>query len=97
MFLDGLYVVKSKSENEATVGLSDENHPVFKAHFPTKPIMPGFIHFEIVRDVFGFEIASIKRAKFLKLVEPNETLVYKRDGDRFWVTSKNESVASFVL
>jgi len=97
MFLDGLYVVKLKDENEAVVELSDENHPVFMAHFPVKPIMPGFIHFEIIAEVFGLEIISIKKAKFLKLVVPRETLVYKRDGNKFQVFSRDNSVASFVL
>ncbi len=97
MFVDSLYDLIFKDENEAVIKLSDENHPVFKAHFPTKPIMPGFIHFEIVSKVFNFEIKSIKRAKFLKLVKPGETLVYKRNKNRFEVFSDDIIVASFVL
>jgi len=97
MLVDGLYNLKFKGENEAIIKLSDENHPVFKAHFPTKPIMPGFIHFEIVSEVFNLEIKSIKRAKFLKLVKPGETLVYKQNKNRFEVFSDDIIVASFVL
>ncbi len=97
MCIDDLYDLKFKDDNEAVVQLSDENHSIFKAHFPTKPIMPGFIHFEIVSDIFGVEIKSIKRAKFLKLVKPNETLTYKRDGNKYQVFSGNDSVASFIL
>ena len=97
MLFDGLYELKFRDENEAVVQLSDENHPVFKAHFPTKPIMPGFIHFEIISEIFGLKINSIKRAKFLKLVKPCEILTYKRDGDKFYVFSNNDSVANLIL
>ncbi|MFK5882530.1 MAG: hypothetical protein QM482_10015 [Sulfurospirillum sp.] len=97
MLVDNLYRLEFKDENKAVVRLSDENHPVFRAHFPAKPIMPGFMHFEIVSEVFGFKINSVKRAKFLKLVKPNETLIYKRDGNRFQVFSNNDSVAIFTL
>ncbi len=97
MFIDDLYSIKFQNDVEAVVRLSDENHPVFRAHFPTKPIMPGFIHFEIISKVFGVEITSIKKAKFLKLVKPNEILTYKKDGNKFGVFSEDDSVASFIL
>lgn len=97
MLIDNLYTIEFQDENRAIVKLSDENHPIFKAHFPTNPILPGFINFDIVADVFDLEITTIKKAKFLKTVKPNATLIYERDGSKFKVTCENEEIASFSL
>ena len=97
MFLDGLYSVISVDETEATVLLSDENHPVFKAHFPSKPILPGFVHLEIISDVFNVEITGVKKAKYTNLVLPSQTLQYIKNGNKIAVTCNNKDVASFSI
>ena len=97
MFIDDLFYIKSQDNNEKTIKLTDKSHEIFKAHFPTKPILPGFIHFEIISILFDIEIKKIKRAKFLKLIEPNQTLTYVRDKNNFKVLSDDTVVASFVL
>jgi 3-hydroxyacyl-[acyl-carrier-protein] dehydratase len=94
---DGLYEVISKSESEATIKLSDKKHPIFKAHFPMHPILPGFTHFEIVADVFDIEIVSIKKAKFMALVTPKQILKYEKNANKFRVFCEDEEVASFSL
>ncbi|MEA1917702.1 MAG: hypothetical protein U9N42_09315 [Campylobacterota bacterium] len=95
--IEGIYRLISKDENSAVVELSDKKHPIFKAHFPTQPILPGFIHFEIVSELFEIEITSIKKAKFMKSVLPNETLKYEKNGNKFKVLRDSELVASFSL
>ncbi len=97
MLTDKLYRVEFKDDTRAVIRLSDENHPLFKAHFPTKPIMPGFINFEIVADVFDMEITTIKKAKFLKIVTPNQILVYERNANKFKVFCEDEEIANFTL
>jgi 3-hydroxyacyl-[acyl-carrier-protein] dehydratase len=97
MLTDNLYSVKYKDEKKAIVVLSDRFHPIFLAHFPTKPILPGFIHFEIVSELFDIEIVNIKKAKFNKRIEPNEILTYEKIENNFKVLQKNEVVASFRL
>ncbi|MDA3909693.1 MAG: hypothetical protein PF437_11460 [Sulfurimonas sp.] len=94
---DGLYEVISKNEDEAVIKLTDKKHPIFKAHFPRHPILPGFIHFEIVADVFNLEIQSIKKAKFMSLVTPKQTLKYKKNANKFSVLCEDKEVASFSL
>lgn len=94
---EGLYEVISKNENEAVIKLSDKKHPIFKAHFPMHPILPGFVHFEIVSDIFDMEIVSIKKAKFMALVMPKQTLKYEKNGNKFKVICENKEVASFTL
>ena len=97
MFLDGLYSVISVSETEATVLLSDSNHPVFKAHFPTQPILPGFVHLEIISDVFKLDIKGVKKAKFIDLVLPAQTLHYTKNANKISVTCNNKDIASFNI
>ena len=94
---EGLYEVISKSENEAIVKLSDKKHPIFKAHFPKHPIFPGFVHFEIVSDVFDMEILSIKKAKFMSIVTPKQILKYEKNANKFSVVCEDKEVASFTL
>jgi len=97
MLSKDLYVIDSIDENRAVITLCDETHPVFKAHFPTKPILPGFMNFDIVEKLFDFKITTIKKAKFLKIVTPNQTLTYERNKNSFKVSCKDEVVASFSL
>jgi len=94
---EGLYEVISQSENEAVIKLSDKKHPIFKAHFPMHPVLPGFTHFEIVSDVFGIEITSIKKAKYMAIIKPKEILRYEKKSNKFRVFRESEEVASFSL
>jgi len=97
MLTDGLYSVEFKDQSRAIVKLSDKNHPIFKAHFPSRPIMPGFINFEIVEDLFSIKITKIKKAKFLKTVLPNQTLTYEKNSNKFRVICDEEEVANFSI
>ncbi|HIP29918.1 MAG TPA: hypothetical protein EYG83_03805 [Sulfurospirillum arcachonense] len=92
-----LYTIDLVTENRAIITLCDETHPVFKAHFPTKPILPGFMNFDIVEELFNMKITTIKKAKFLKTVTPNQTLIYERNKNSFKVFCEDEVVASFSL
>ncbi|WP_415396532.1 hypothetical protein [Sulfurimonas sp. CS5] len=92
-----LYSLIYKDDKKALIKLCNENHPIFKAHFPSQPILPGFVHFEIVADVFSIKITTIKKAKFTKIVRPTQSLEYKKDGNKFKVFCEDEVVASFSL
>jgi len=95
--LENLYKTLYNNTTEASVTLSDANHPIFKAHFPSQPLLPGFVHFEIVSALFGLEIIAIKKAKFTQMVLPNETLVYKKNKLNFTVFAHEKQVAKFSL
>lgn len=97
MLTDDLYSVEFKDDNKAIIKLSDSNHPVFKAHFPTNPILPGFINFDIISELFNLEITKIKKAKFIKIIKPNQILTYEKKGNNFKVFCENENVISFTL
>jgi len=97
MLIDHFYTVLSKENNKATVKLSSEEHPIFKAHFPKNPIMPGFVNFEIVADVFNLKITTIKKAKFLQTALPNQTLTYIKENMKFKVYHNDIEIANFSL
>ena len=97
MLMDYFYTVLSEEEDKAVIKIADKNHPIFKAHFPTNPIMPGFVNFEIVGDVFNIKITTIKRAKFLKTALPNQTLTYIKDKMKFKVYHDETEIANFSL
>lgn len=56
--------------------LHPSTHPVFRGHFPGNPILPGFTHLEIVSAVLKHEIKVIKKAKFIQMAYPGETITY---------------------
>ena len=97
MFLDGLYSLVGKTENSIEVLLSDETHPVFKAHFPSNPILPGFVHLEIIEELFELQLEGVKKAKFSAMVYPSQTLHYTKDNQKIVVTCKDKEVASFNI
>jgi len=76
MFLTNLYNITKKEADAIVIELSDKNHPVFQAHFPNKPILPGFIHLDIIEELFDLDISIIKKAKFTTFVVPRERLKY---------------------
>ncbi len=97
MFTDNLYTIEYKDQNKVVIRLSDKNHPIFKAHFPDEPLLPGYLNFDIVGEIFEIEINSIKKAKFLKKIVPNQIITYERDENKFKVFCKKEELANFIL
>ncbi len=55
----------------------NENHDVFKGHFPDNPVLPGVITIQIVLEFFAnvmdkeFMVAEAKNIKFLKIIQPH--------------------------
>ena len=60
----------------------DFSHPVFKGHFPKKPVLPGVMMCDIVRylvsDKLGVKVQLIlaKNIKFLRMIVPSENNTY---------------------
>lgn len=97
MNLEGFYELISSDSNSITISLASKEHPIFKAHFPSKPILPAFMHFEIISEIFKIEIQEIKKAKFSELVLPNDVLEYKREKNKFNILVDNKQVATISL
>ncbi len=97
MLLNNLYTIKFKSNSKVIVELSNEEHPVFKAHFPNNPILPGFVHFDIISDTFNIQLTTIKKAKFIKIALPSQILIYEKNNNKFTVSCDDKEIASFSL
>lgn len=86
-----------KTENTLEIKLADERHSVFQAHFPSNPILPGFVHLEIIEEFFELQLEGIKKAKFSAMVHPSQTLHYIKNGNKIVVTCRDKEVASFNI
>lgn len=74
MILNDFYTLTCKDETRFCVRLSDASHPIFQAHFPTNPIVPGFVLVDMSAEILGIEIVKIKKTKFLKNIAPLSVL-----------------------
>ncbi len=74
--INNLYTVIEKNQNNIKLKLADENHPVFKAHFPNNPILPGFLQIDIISHILNDQIVNIKYGKFIAHICPDDEIVY---------------------
>jgi len=75
--LDNLYTVLKNTQDELILEFTNENHKIFKAHFPGNPILPGFALIDIVSKVLGDHIVYIKKSKFIEHVLPRDVITCK--------------------
>jgi 3-hydroxyacyl-[acyl-carrier-protein] dehydratase len=79
MLLDSLFIVKSYSaegnEIKATLEL-DENHDIFKGHFPGQPVVPGVCMMQSVKELVERHVekklivTEADNMKFLSVIDP---------------------------
>ena len=80
-------IIELDLENDYIVGIKNVtiNEPFFQGHFPSEPIMPGVLIIEALAQTGGIlmyekgytdikVLASIKSAKFRRLVRPGDVL-----------------------
>lgn len=72
-----LYSVEKLDENQWEVTLTDETHPVFKAHFDGNPLLPAFLQIDIISELLSKNLVEIKRAKFKLPILPNDRVIYE--------------------
>ncbi|MDC0932254.1 hypothetical protein OAR97_00250 [Arcobacteraceae bacterium] len=72
-----LYNLISNDNETIILQLTDASHPIFKAHFPSNPILPGFCHIEMLSEVLSDNITNIVLLKLRKKTLPNEKIFYK--------------------
>lgn len=81
-FLSNLYEIIEIDDLNCKIKLSDANHSIFKAHFPSNPILPAFIQIDISVCLFNLKINVIKKAKFLNIIKPEDIIDIKLDNKR---------------
>ena len=77
MLTGGLYTVLKQDLDQITIKLTTENHPIFQAHFPGHPILPGFALIDIIAEVLKDTVVYILRSKFIAHLVPNDIILCK--------------------
>jgi 3-hydroxyacyl-[acyl-carrier-protein] dehydratase len=82
MLLEDLYTIRDKSSlKDSSVTHSivlNKEHPIFKGHFPSHPILPGVVMLQLCKELLEnhldalFFISETSRVKFLAPVDPSE-------------------------
>ena len=89
----GLYHIVEQSKERIVLKLAPENHPLFRAHFPGNPILPGFAQIEIIAEILKDDIARVKYSKFISHLFPDDMMVcdIKKEGTKTKITILRES------
>ena len=97
----GLYQVVRKDLEYLDIRLSDATHSVFQAHFPTNPILPGFLQIEILQKEMEIGLKSVRKGKFMQPVLPEDEIQFqilkKQDGFRVKGYVRKSLVSDFYL
>ena len=71
-----IYHIIAVEEERVELKLAGENHPLFRAHFPGNPILPGFAQIEIIAKIRQDEVVRVSHGKFISHLFPNDTIIY---------------------
>lgn len=77
ILLNNLYTIIETIPNKITVKFAGKNHPVFQAHFPSYPILPGFLQIDTILDILKDEITMIKYSKFIDHIYPEDIVTFE--------------------
>jgi 3-hydroxyacyl-[acyl-carrier-protein] dehydratase len=98
MLTKNLYRKKALSDTSWEVTLTEENHPVFLAHFEGNPLLPAFLQIDIFAEIVNKELNKIERCKFKQPILPNDVVIYevvKQTENRYRVNiKKGETLCS---
>lgn len=78
-FYKVLSLEKTAEQKYQAVLFINENHEVFKGHFPGNPIMPGVCMMQIIKELSeeiigcALMMQSLSNVKFMALINPFET------------------------
>ena len=79
MLKDSLYTIQNIAAGnniiEATIEL-DEQHDIFKGHFPSQPVLPGVCMLQMVKEILAFffnykvQLLKAEDIRFFAMVDP---------------------------
>ncbi len=98
--LSTLYTVLKSTQDEVILEFTNENHKIFKAHFPGNPILPGYALIDIISKLLGDNIVYIKKSKFIEHVLPNDLIICvikKKDTKRIIKVYKENKKISEII
>ena len=79
MLIEGLYTIHDIRGNESKLSAKvdiNENAEILEGHFPNKPVVPGVIQIQIVKEILSqhykrkVNILTINSTKFLSVWDP---------------------------
>lgn len=94
---NNLYTITNKTNKSIEILLTDKNHPVFSAHFPNLPILPGFLQIDIAQGLFNIKIKKIKRAKFLTIIKPDSQIIFTQIKNRILIHTLENTKTSEII
>lgn len=101
--LYGISNLKTEGNDFSASILFDENHKIFKGHFPGQPVVPGVCLIHIVKEAFtliaGKEMLLTKGSniKFLHVVDPNANAEVQIKGTFISGSDRNIKVSASIF
>ena len=72
-----LYTIIEQTNEVIQIQLTDKTHSIFLAHFPSNPILPGFLQIDIIAEILNDDIREIISSKFISHICPNDVINYE--------------------
>lgn len=95
--LSDLYTVKSCDSLQKEIILADKKHRVFQAHFPTNPILPGFLQLDIAQELFQIRFSKLKKVKFIHMIKPDSSVIFKKNNNKILLyTTDNKKISEII-
>jgi len=79
---------------EYEVQFTNEKHPIFQAHFPNNPLLPGFLHIDIAALLLNKRVYKIIKAKFVQPIFPLDTILFhieKKENNHYKIITTKEN------
>ncbi len=87
---------------EYEIQFTQEKHPIFQAHFPNNPLLPGFLHIDIAGELLNKCVYKIIKAKFVQPIFPLDTILFrveKKENNHYKIitTKENKKCSEFTF
>ena len=96
-FTNSLYTITNRDDNSIKILLTNKEHPIFSAHFPEFPILPGFLQIDIAQELFNIKIKKIKKTKFLSIIKPNDQIIFSQIKNKIIITTQEKKKISEII
>lgn len=96
-FTKNLYTITKKFDKSIEILLANKEHPIFSAHFPNFPILPGFLQIDIAQELFNIKIKKIKKTKFLSTIKPNNQIIFTKNKNKILITTLENNKVSEII
>ena len=86
---------------EYEIQLTNKEHPIFQAHFPSNHLLPGFLHVDIASELLNKKLSKILKAKFLQPILPLDKILFiiekKEQSYKITIKKENKKYSEFTF